>query len=174
MTKITLSKVRSPAGALGVIEKTTIALTNSVPIALWLDEEVTDVLLQQHPVSVRKVARHYEAVSGFRAFHAVSAVLDSKAIITVRQQNANEDELIRAALFELITHSLMHCPDAVETKERIYQKLKRLFIHLRKEHGVVFPQKFSGRELKDLLGLKGQRITKSRKRKSELQRMMEK
>lgn len=173
MAKIPLSKIRSPGGPLGVIERTTVALTNSVPIALWLDEEVVDVVLQQHPVSVQKVARHYEVVSGFRSFHAVSAVMSSETIISVQQDNMDEGKLVRVALFEIFANSFLYCSDAVEEKERIYRSLKNLSVVLRKEHGFVVPKRFSGRELKTLLGLEGRRITSSRKRKTELQRIME-
>lgn len=173
MAAIKLSKIRSPAGALGRIEKITVSLTNSVPVALWLDEAMVATLLQQHPVSVRKVDRHYEAVSGFRSIHAVRAVLNSEATVTVYQKNECESDLIRAALFELITHSLLHHPESVEAKENVYRKLKELLIVLREEYGISAPNNFSGRELKDLLGLNARKITSSRRRKTELQRIME-
>lgn len=173
MAAIQLSKIRSPAGALGRIEEITVSLTNSLPVALWLDEASVATLLQQHPISVRKVARHYEIVSGFRAFHALSSVMTSEMVIVVQQKNENEVELVRAALFELIAHTLLHFPEAVESRERVYRKLKKLSVALRKEYEVSVPRKFTGRQLKSLLGLEERRITSSRKRKTELKRIME-
>lgn len=173
MAEIQLSKMRSPAGALGRIEEITVSLTNSVPVALWLDETMVATLLQQHPISVRKVARHYEVVSGFRAFHAADAIMTSDKIVVVQQKNEDEIELVRAALFELIAHTLLHCPEAVESRELVYRKLKELSILLRKEYEISVPKKFIGCQLKSLLGLKGRKITSSRKRKTELQRIME-
>lgn len=173
MAEIQLSKMRSPEGALGCIEEITVSLTNSIPVSLWLDEAAVATLLQQHPVSVRKVARHYEVVSGFRAFHAVNAIMTSDKIVVVQQRNEDEIELVRAALFELVAHTLLHCPEAVESRERVYRKLKELSILLRKEYEISVPKKFTGCQLKSLLGLKERRITTSRKRKTELQRIME-
>lgn len=132
-----------------------------------------DTLLDYHPVSVRKVSRHYEVVSGFRAFHAVSALLNSEDSIQVRVTDDSELDLVKGALFELITHSLMHCSEAVEARQRVYRQLNALSDTLRKEHGIKVPTTFSARDLKALLGLEGHRITYSRPRKSELQRIME-
>ncbi|WP_346796497.1 hypothetical protein R5M92_13555 [Halomonas sp. Bachu 37] len=173
MTTLVISKIKSPSGALGEIERVNIDVANQLPVSSWLDVELADTLLVYHPVSVQKVSRHYEVVSGFRAFHAVSALLDPEATISVGITDADESDLIRGALFELITHSLMHCPEAVDAKERVYRQLKQLTVTLRKKHGIKVPTSLSTRNLKALMGLKARRITHSRKRKSELQRIME-
>ena len=79
---------------------------------------------------------------------------------------------MKGALFELVTHSLMHGPVAIDAREHVYRQLNELSTILRKTHGIEMPNKLSRRKLKDLLGLKGRRITISRQRKSELQRIM--
>lgn len=173
MEELPLSKITSPSGALGEIERVTIATSNQLPISAWLNAELVKALLNYHPVSVRRVSRHYEVVSGFRAFHAVNALLERNEVILVCVVDASESDLVRGALFELITHSLMHCPESVEARQRVYRQLKALSDVLRKEHGIKTPTTFSARDLKALLGLEGKRITYSRKRKSELQRFME-
>lgn len=173
MTKLVISKIKSPSGALAEIERVSIDIGNQLPVSSWLDVELIDTLLAYHPISVRKVLRHYEVVSGFRAFHAVSALLYPETSISVDITDAGESELISGALFELISHSLMHCPEAVDARERVYRKLKELSITLRKSYGIEVPASLSARNLKALMGLKNRRITQSRKRKSELQRIME-
>ncbi|QHD48572.1 hypothetical protein [Vreelandella aquamarina] len=173
MTKLVISKIKSPSGALGEIERGNLAVTNQMPLSSWLDAELVDSLLAYHPVSVRKVSRHYEVVSGFRAFHAANALLESEEVIPVQVTNDDEIHLVKGALFELITHSLMHCPDAIEAREHVYRQLNKLSTTLRKTYGIEMPNKLSRRKLKTLLGLKGRRITVSRQRKSELQRIME-
>ena len=173
MTRLPLSKIKSPSGALGEIERVNIDVANQLPVSSWLDVELADTLLIYHPVSVQKVSRHYEVVSGFRAFHAVSALLDPETTISVGITEAHESDLIRRALFELISHSLLHCPEAVDAKERVYRQLKELSTTLQKTHGIKVPANLSARNLKVLMGLKERRITRSRKRKSELQRIME-
>ena len=173
MTEVTISKIKSPSGALGEIERISINIANQLPVSSWLDAELADTLLAYHPVSVQKVSRHYEVVSGFRAFHTVSALLDPEAFISVSLTDAHEFDLISGALFELISHCLMHCPEAVDAKEHVYRQLKKLSITLRKSHGIKVPTTLSARNLKALMGLEERRITVSRKRKSELQRIME-
>jgi|TARA_R110000796_G_scaffold142064_2_gene258510 hypothetical protein len=173
VTKLVISKIKPPSGALAEIERVNINIANQLPVSSWLDAELADTLLAYHPVSVQKVSRHYEVVSGFRAFHAVSALLDPEASISVGITDAHESDLVRGALFELISHSLMHCPEAVDAKERVYRQLKELSITLRKTHGIKVPKSLSTRNLKALMGLEERRITHSRKRKSELQRIME-
>nr|WP_311948117.1 hypothetical protein [Halomonas piscis] len=172
MEELSLSKIKSPSGALGEIERVTVATTNQLPVSTWLNVELVDTLLDYHPMSVRKVSRHYEVVSGFRAFHAVSTLLDREDVVRVRVTDDSEVGLVRGALFELITHSLMHCPESLEAKQRVYRQIKKLSATLRKEHGIKVPEMISARELKALLGLEG-RITHSRRRKSELLRIME-
>lgn len=173
MEELSLSKIKSPSGALGEIERVTVATTNQLPVSTWLNVELVGALLDYHPVSVRKVSRHYEVVSGFRAFHAVSTLLDREDVIRVRVTGGRDKDLVMGALFELITHSLMHCPESVEARERVYRQLNALSDTLRKEYGIKVPTTLSARDLKALLGLKGRRITYSRRRKSELQRIME-
>jgi hypothetical protein len=173
VTKLVISKIKSPSGALGEIERVNLAVTNQMPVSSWLDAELVDVLLAYHPVSVRKVSRHYEVVSGFRPFHVANALLESEEVISVRITNDKEIDLVKGALFELVTHSLMHCPVAIDAREHVYRQLNELSTILRKTHGIEMPNKLSRRKLKDLLGLKGRRITISRQRKSELQRILE-
>lgn len=173
MEELSLSKIKSPSGALGEIERVTVATTNQLPVSTWLNVELVDTLLDYHPVSVRKVSRHYEVVSGFRVFHAVSTLLDREDVVRVRVTDDSEVGLVRGALFELITHSLMHCPESLEARRRVYRQLNALSGTLRKEHGIKVATMPSARDLKALLGLEGRRITYSRRRKSELQRIME-
>jgi len=173
MKELPLSKIKSPSGALGEIERVTVATTNQLPVSTWLNVELVDTLLDYHPVSVRKVSRHYEVVSGFRAFHAVSTLLDREDVIRVCVTDGRDADLVRGALFELITHSLMHCPESVEARQRVYQQIKKISATLRKEHGIKVPEMISARDLKALLGLEGRHITSSRRRKSELKRIME-
>lgn len=173
MTRVLLSKIQSPSGPLADIEKTSISISSQLPTSSWLDVELVDMFLRYHPVSVQKISKHYEIMSGFRAFHVVSALLDSQDKIDVRVTKiGDEGERVKEALFELFTQSLLHSPEAVETQERIYRQLKKLTVRLRKEHGVAIPTKFVGRNLKVLFGLDGRRISSSRKRKTELQRIM--
>ncbi|WP_417421295.1 hypothetical protein [Halomonas sp.] len=173
MKEVVISKIKSPSGALGEIERISINIANQLPVSSWLDVELAETLLAYHPITVQKVSRHYELVSGFRAFHAVSALLDSEATIAVGITDAHEFDLVQGALFELISHSLLHCPEAVDAKERVYRQLKELSVTLRKRHGIKVPKSLSSRHLKALMGLKERRITHSRTRKSELQRIME-
>lgn len=173
MEELSLSKIKSPSGPLGEIERVTVATTNHLPVSTWLNVELVDAVLDSHPVSVRKVSRHYEVVNGFRAFHAVSTLLDRDDVIRVRVTEGRDADLVRGALFELITHSLMHCPESVEARQRVYRHLKALSYTLRKEHGIELPTTLSARALKALLCLEGRHITYSRRRKSELQRIME-
>ncbi|QOR37420.1 hypothetical protein HNO52_02005 [Billgrantia diversa] len=173
MEKLSLSKIKSPSGALGEIERVTVAITNQLPVTAWLDVELVEILLKYHPVFVRKVSRHYEVVSGFRAFHTVSTLLESDEEIRVRITSAEEPSLVRGALFELFSHSLMHCADAMEARERVYQQLKKLSTSLRDKYGIRKPTQLSTRELKAIMGLEGRRIAPSKRRKSELQRIME-
>jgi hypothetical protein len=173
MEELSLSKIKSPSGALGEIERVTVATTNQLPVSTWLNVELVDTLLDYHPVSVRKVSRHYEVVSGFRAFHAVTTLLDREDVVRVRVTGARDIDLVRGALFELITHSLMHCPESVEARQRVYRQIQKISATLRKEHGIKVPEMISARDLKTLLGLEGRHITSSRRRKSELKRIME-
>lgn len=172
MAKLSLSKIKSPPGALGEVERVTVAATNQLPVSKWLDVGLVDTFLKYHPVSVRKVSRHYELVSGFRAFHAVSSLLGFEDAIQVRITKSTEADLVRGALFELISHSLLHYPESYEAKQRVYRQLKELSRILRKNHEIKVPATFSASALKSLLGLDGVRITHSRKRKSELDRIM--
>src|SRR5690554_54599 len=126
MEELSLSKIKSPSGALGEIERVTVATTNQLPVSTWLNVELVDTLLDYHPVSVRKVSRHYEVVSGFRVFHAVSTLLDREYVIRVRVTDGLDADLVRGALFELITHSLMHCPESMEARQQVYRHLKAL------------------------------------------------
>lgn len=172
MPKLSLSKIKSPPGALGEIERVTVTSTNQLPVSKWLDVSLVDKFLQYHPVSVRKVSRHYELVSGFRAFHAACSLLGSDDTIQVRITKSTEVDLVTGALFELITHSLLHNPESCEAKQRVYRQLKELSRTLRKDHDIKVPATLSANTLKSLLGLEGVRITYPRKRKSELDRIM--
>nr|WP_156889264.1 hypothetical protein [Halomonas sp. 1513] len=173
MPDIPLSKIKSPSGALGEIERTSIALANQSALSSWLDPELVSVLLCSHPVSVKKVSRHYEVVSGFRAFHAARELLDSDESIVVGVMESEEPDLVKWALFELITHSLLHLPASPEAREIVYRQLKKLVSALRNKHGVKVTKDLSAKSLKTMMGLEEVRITRARKRKSELQRMLE-
>ena len=95
MTRLPLSKIKSPSGALAEIERVNINIANQLPVSSWLDAELADTLLAYHLVSVQKVSRHYEVVSGFRALHAVSAVLDPEVSIPVSITDTHESDLVR-------------------------------------------------------------------------------
>ena len=54
MTKLVISKIKSPSGALAEVERVNINIANQLPVSSWLDAELADTLLAYHPVSVQK------------------------------------------------------------------------------------------------------------------------
>jgi len=99
MLTLPLSKIHSPAfEALADIEQTSLALSTRQPVYVWLDPGDMDWFLRYNPVVVIQVSRHYEVVTGFRAYHAAKSILGPEEHISVQlMQNVEDVTLIKGA-----------------------------------------------------------------------------
>lgn len=172
---LSLSKVQSPTlDALVDIEQTSLALSSRQPVYVWLDSSDMDWFLRYNPVVVIQVSRHYEVVTGFRAYHAAKSILGPEEHISVQLMQKVEDvTLTKGAFYELVSQSLMHTPTSSQESIEAYDQLRKLSLRLRKQHGLKLPEKFSAKSLKSLFGVQSKEMRSARKRKSELTRAME-
>lgn len=173
MAKIVMSKISSPSGALAEIEKTSIFITSQLSISSLLSGSMINLLIELYPISVKRVYRHFEVVSGFRSYHVARSLINKEDKIQVHVVKiADEDELVQRALFELVTQNLLHWNEAVDAREIIYRQLKALIVVLRNKYDFKVPEEFLGRNFKILFGLDGRKIKIRRQRKTELQRIL--
>ena len=172
-TKVKLSLLRSPEGALRLIESATLQLGNGIAPSTWLDCSFVDHLLKKHPITVRQVQKHYEVVGGFRSFHLISSVCSGERALVVQVGEESASDCICFALFELISDSLMFPLDTVASRSKLYRVLKDLRSQLSKDHRINTPSVISPRALKELLGLSSNQTKIEGARHSELSRLIQ-
>lgn len=172
MVTVQFLRVHSPGGALALIESATSALENGLAPSLWIDMELVPRLLLIHPITVRRVRRHFEVVRGFRAFHVIASVCPPEHEITVCLASESDATLTQNALFELVTNNLLYPLDSTEAKRNVYRVLKSLARELREKHRIKIPQTISAKSLRHLLGLDTQKTKVPRSRHSELTRLI--
>lgn len=172
MVTVQFSRVHSPGGAIALIESATSALENGLAPSLWIDMELVPRFLLIHPITVRRVRRHFEVVRGFRAFHVIASVCPPEQEITVSVTSEPDSTLTQNALFELVTNNLLYPLDSTEAKRNVYRVLKSLARELREKHRIKIPQTISAKSLRHLLGLDTQKTKVPRSRHSELTRLI--
>lgn len=172
MVTVQFSRVHSPDGALGLVESATSALANKLAPSLWMEADLVPRFLLIHPITVRRVRRHFEVVRGFRAFHVIASVCPPEHEITVCVTSEPDATLTQDALFELVTNNLLYPLDSTEAKRNVYRVLKSLARELREKHRIKIPQTISAKSLRHLLGLDTQKTKVPRNRHSELTRLI--
>ncbi len=167
-----LSQLRLPDGALGLIDSATRQLKNGIAPSDWLDCDLADRLLRQHPITVCEAHRHYEVVGGFRTFHLLFAICPPGQVVAVRVSNESYPEMVSNALFELISDSLMFPLDGASSKKKLYTTLRAMAAQLSQDYGIKTPKVLTPRALKELLGLSLNQTKCQRARHSELSRLL--
>lgn len=173
MEHVPLCKIHLPGGALGKIHEATLVIANHIPVSEWVADTTCQNLIFHYPICVRRMQRHYEVVSGFRAFQVICAVLEPGDEVAVHQVSGSESELVRTAVFHLVLDSLMHCPDSCDARERVYRQLTELTRALRNEFEIRLPREYASRNLKRIMGITHRKLRYQRSRRSELERLME-
>lgn len=170
--EIQLSKIYLPEGALWeVYHAHELIDYRSIP-SNWIDASSVSLLLRLHPITVRAIDRHFEVVSGFRTFQIIKSLCPSTQLMEVNISNAENQILVRDAIFELVSNHLLYTCGGTEAAKQLYLILKGL----RKSHQEfkqALPILQSIRDLKSALNLRNDQINSSKIRHSPLQKALE-
>ena len=169
---VSLQDIKPPDGPLGLIFETSLRLYSGVPPTLWLTPSIVITqLLPLQPITVVRIRRHFEIVSGFASFRSATTVCPASISVPVRVTETGEAGLIDAALFELVSTTLLCMPTSTADRRMIYRELRILFRQLR-QHKIKPPGLLTLKRLREALDLTEDKNKQPRERHSELSRIM--